>query len=342
MEITEMGSQPFESGYIALYRSGELKRRAEALEARLASCDICPRECGVNRLENKLGFCHSAHLPIVSAVCAHYGEEPVISGSQGSGAIFFGNCNMRCVYCQNHQISQDWRKQKSREMDCHTLAEHMLRLQDESGCHNINFVSPSHFVPQLIRAVLEAVPMGLRLPLVYNTGGYDSIESLQALDGIISIYLPDIRYSSDRWSKVLSLAPEYVKHSRAAIREMYRQVGDVVLDEAGLAQKGLIVRHLILPNGLAGSRDSLTWLAQELSPSVTVSIMSQYYPANRALRSHLLSRTISPSEYQEVVDLVNSLGLENGWLQEMGASENYLPDFTQQDDPFHSAVNDLR
>ena len=332
----------FEPGYIALCRSGELKRRAEALEARLSSCDICLRECGVNRLKGEQKFCRSAHLPVVSAVCAHYGEEPVISGSKGSGTIFFGNCNMRCVYCQNYQISQDGTRQQAKEMDFHTLAERMLYLQDELGCHNINFVSPSHFVPQLARAVLEAVPMGLRLPLVYNTSGYDSIKSLRMLDGIISIYLPDLRYSSDKWTRKFSQAPDYVAHARAAIREMYRQVGDVVLDDAGLAQKGLIVRHLILPNGLAGSQESLTWLVKEISPAVTVSIMSQYFPAHRAWRIPLLARAISPSEYSKVIELVDRLGLENGWLQEMEASEHYLPDFTRQDHPFDSAVGNLR
>ncbi len=331
-----------EPGYIALFQSGELERRAEALEARLGSCDICPRECGVNRLEGERGFCHSARLPVVSAVCAHYGEEPVISGSKGSGAIFFGNCNMRCVYCQNYQISQDWARQQSKEMDFHILAEGMLYLQDELGCHNINFVSPSHFVPQLVRAVLEAVPMGLRLPLVYNTSGYDSIKSLRELDGIINIYLSDLRYASDKWARKFSQAPDYVAHARAAIQEMCRQVGDVVLDDAGLAQRGLIVRHLILPNGLAGSQDSFTWLAGQVSPRVTVSIMSQYYPAHRAPRIPSLSRTISASEYSEVVKLIDGLGMENGWLQEMGASENYLPDFMRQGHPFDSTVGNLR
>ncbi len=338
----ETNRQLFEPGYIALYRSGELKRRAEALESRLACCDICPHECGVNRLAGERGFCHSAYLPIVSAVCAHYGEEPVISGSRGSGAIFFGNCNMRCVYCQNYQISQDRRRQQSREMDYHTLAERMLYLQDELGCHNINLVSPSHLVPQLVRAVLEAVPMGLRLPLVYNSSGYDGIKSLKELDGIIDIYLPDLRYASNKWARTYSKVKDYVGHARAAIKEMYRQVGDLVLDKVGLAQKGLIVRHLILPNGLAGSRDSLTWLVQEVSPKVTVSIMAQYFPAHHALRFPLLSRTISPSEYQEVVDLVNDLGLENGWLQEMGASETYLPDFSREGHPFDSAQGELK
>ncbi len=326
-----------EPGYIALYRSGELERRAQALEARLASCDICPRECRGNRLENELGYCHSGRLPIVSAVCIHQGEEPAISETRGSGAVFFGNCNMRCAYCQNYQISQNWEKQKSKEMECPTLAERMLYLQNELGCHNINFVSPSHFVPQLVRAVLEAVPMGLRVPLVYNTSGYDSVASLQELDSMISIYLPDLRYASDNWAKKFSDASDYVARARQAITEMYRQVGDLVVDEFGLAQKGLIVRHLILPNGLAGSEESLTWLARKLSPAMTVSIMSQYIPMHRALRIPLLSRTISVDEYETVLQLLTNLGLENGWVQEMGAAGDYLPDFERKGHPFSPA-----
>ena len=323
-----------EPGYVALYHSGELERRAQALEARLASCDICPRECKVNRLENETGFCHSAYLPVVSAVCAHHGEEPAISGSRGSGTIFFGNCNMRCVYCQNYQISQNWKKQKSKEMDCHTLAENMLYLQDELGCHNINFVSPSHFVPQIIRAIVQAVPMGLRVPLVYNTNGYDSIASLKELDGIISVYLPDLRYASDNWAKKFSQTQDYVVRARQAIKEMYRQVGDLVVDEFGLAQRGLIVRHLILPNGLANSEETLAWLAQELSPTVTVSIMSQYLPLHKAQRMQLLSRKISPAEYEKVLQLLSDTGLENGWIQEMGAADSYVPDFEREGHPF--------
>ena len=319
--------------YIARYQSGELEHRAELLEARLSSCDICPRECGVNRLENELGFCRSAHLPVVAAVCAHHGEEPVISGSRGSGTVFFGNCNMRCAYCQNHQISQGVSEQ-SREIDSHTLAERMLYLQDELGCHNINFVSPSHLVPQLVRAVVEAVPMGLRLPLVYNTSSYDSIKSLRELDGIISIYLADLRYASNKWGRKLSRASDYVERARAAIKEMYRQVGDLVVDGEGIAQKGLIVRHLILPNGLAGSQDSLAWLVSEVSPTVAVSIMSQYFPTHRASQIPLVSRTISLSEYLEVTGLLDELGIENGWVQEMDAPENYLPDFTGEGHPF--------
>lgn len=323
-----------EPGYIALFRSGELKLRANRLEARLASCDICPRECHVNRLENKRGFCDSGYLPIVSAVCAHHGEEPAISGSKGSGTVFLGNCNMRCVYCQNYQISQDPKRQNSRAMEFRKLADNMLYLQDELGCHNINFVSPSHFVPQLVRAVLEAVPLGLHIPLVYNSSGYDSVASLKELDGIISVYLPDLRYASDKWAMKFSRAPNYVEHARAAIVEMYRQVGKLVVSEFGVAQQGLIVRHLILPNGIAGSAESLSWLAREVSPMVTVSIMAQYYPSHKAPRKSLLSRTISRPEYDEVLKLLDEVGLENGWVQEMGSAENYLPDFDREGHPF--------
>ncbi|HUV57008.1 MAG TPA: radical SAM protein [Dehalococcoidales bacterium] len=323
-----------EPKYIALYRSGELERRAERLEARLASCDICPRRCEVNRLEGELGFCHSGRLPIVSSFCAHHGEEPALSGSRGSGTVFLGNCNMRCVYCQNYQISQNWEKQRANEIDCHSLAEHMLYLQDELGCHNINLVSPSHFVPQLVRVVLEAVPTGLKLPLVYNTNSYDAIETLRELDGIVDIYLPDLRYASDDRANRFSQAPDYVAQARQAIKEMYRQVGELVVDEFGVAQRGVIVRHLILPNGLAGSKESLGWLAREVSPRVTVSIMSQYHPMHRANQFPLLARPVSLAEYEEVRRVMEGVGLENGWIQEMGAQKVYLPDFEREGHPF--------
>jgi putative pyruvate formate lyase activating enzyme len=322
-----------EPGYIAMYLSGELADRVERLHARLAACDICPRECGADRLRDKTGSCHSAYRPIVSSFCAHHGEEPVLSGTRGSGTVFFGNCNMRCVYCQNHQISQDHRAQRRYEVDTSVLAEHLIYLQDELKCHNINFVSPSHFVPQMLRAVLEAVPMGLHLPLVYNSGGYDSVATLRELDGVIDIYLPDLRYASNELGRKYSRVRHYVASSRAAIREMYRQVGKLELDADGLARRGLIVRHLILPNGLAGSEDSLGWLAREISPEVAVSIMSQYYPAHKAHRYPELSRKITPGEYARVVGLVERLGIVNGWVQELSSAENYLPDFSRED-PF--------
>ena len=324
-----------EPSYLGLYRSGELQRRAEALEARLESCDICPRECHINRLKNEHGFCHSGHYPIVCAVCDHHGEEPAISGTRGTGAVFFGNCNMTCVYCQNYQISQDPERHSSEEVDFHHLAEKLIYLQDELQCHNISFISPSHFVPQLVRAILEAVPMGLRTPIVYNTNAYDSVASLRALDGIVDVYLPDLRYASDAWAARLSDTADYVTRARQAILEMHRQVGDeLALDDWGLARRGLIVRHLILPNGLAGSWDSLAWLLREVSPKVTVSIMSQYYPSYLASQIPQLGRKISVSEYLAVVELADELGLENGWIQEMDAAENYLPHFDRDGHPF--------
>jgi len=293
-------------------------------------------------LDSGSGFCHSGHLPIVSAVCAHQGEEPPISGTKGSGTIFFGNCNMSCVYCQNYQISQDWEKQKYKEIDCYDLAEKMVYLQDKLGCHNINFVSPTHFVPQLVQAILEAVPMGLEIPLVYNTHGYDSVASLKELEGIIDIYLPDLRYASDECAQKFSNTAGYVVHARQSIREMYRQVGDLVVDKSGLATKGLIVRHLILPNGLAGSSESLTWLASELSPTVTVSIMSQYKPVHRAIQEPLLSRMITINEYEMLTQILYNLGLENGWIQEMESAEYYLPDFEREGHPFSSTSDEYK
>jgi putative pyruvate formate lyase activating enzyme len=243
------------------------------------------------------------------------------------------------VYCQNHQISQNWRKQGAKQIDCHSLAEELIFLQDELGCHNVNFVSPSHFVPQLVRAVLEAVPMGLSIPLVYNSSGYDSLATLKELDGIIDIYMPDLRYASGDVAGKYSHAPDYVLHARRAIKEMYRQVGDLQVDEYGVAQRGLIVRHLVLPNGLAGSEESLTWLTRELSPTVTVSIMSQYIPLHRARSISLLSRRISVAEYETVLRLLSELKMENGWTQEMESAEDYIPDFEAEGHPFISNLD---
>jgi putative pyruvate formate lyase activating enzyme len=331
----------FEPSYLALYKSGELKKRATAFETRLAACDICPHNCGVNRLAGERGFCHSAYLPIVASYCAHRGEEPALSGSYGSGAIFFGNCSMRCVYCQNYQISQDWQTQQKNEIDITTLVKRMLYLQDELHCHNINFVSPSHFVPQAVKAVLEAVPLGLHIPLVYNTSGYDSLETIQALDGIIDIYLPDLRYADNKTGKKYSGVPDYVERSHTAIKEMYRQVGKLVMDGKGVARRGLIVRHLILPDRLAGSKESLGWLANEVSAEVTVSIMSQYYPIHHAAQFPSLARGITSSEYREVVGLLERLGLENGWAQEMESAVNYQPDFSRKGHPFEPTKADF-
>jgi len=326
-----------EPRYLALYRSGELEKRAAALEARLAACDICPRECGKDRLRGKLGHCETGALAVVSSVCAHHGEEPALSGTRGSGTIFFANCNMRCVYCQNYQISQCPVANRGNAVEARVIAEKMLYLQKELGCHNINLVTPSHVVPQIVRALVEAAKMGLHLPLVYNTSSYDSLKTLKELDGIIDIYLADLRYASNEIGRKYSHARNYADIARAAIREMFRQVGTLQEDAEGIAQKGLIVRHLILPNGIAGSEESLTWLAKEVSPEVTVSLMSQYYPAHKAggRRYPELGRKITQQEYNEAAGLLEKLGIENGWTQEMESAEIYRPDFSE-DEPFNN------
>jgi len=323
-----------EPGYLKLYRSGELSRRVGKLKSRLHACDICPHNCKIDRLAGERGFCGAAYLPAVASYCAHRGEEPPISGTRGSGTIFFGNCNMRCLYCQNYQISQDRQAQLQNEVTVSDLARDMLYLQDELKCHNINLVTPSHYVPQILEAVIEAVPAGFHLPLVYNTSGYDSLETIQLLDGIIDIYLPDLRYADDRWGKELSGVADYVERDRAAIKEMYRQVGNLGLDTAGVALRGLIVRHLILPEQMAGSEDSLRWLVGEVSPDIALSVMAQYYPAHRAHRVPALSRRITYEEYAEVTALLHRLDINNGWVQEMDASENYQPDFSREGHPF--------
>lgn len=321
-------------GYLALYQSGELSKRAAKLISRLEACDICPHRCGTNRLKNQTGFCRSGFLPVVSSVCAHHGEEPALSGSRGSGTIFFGNCNMRCVYCQNFQISQDEHAQKDNSISVQTLADKMLFLQNELKCHNINLVAPTHMVPQIVQALVLAVPLGLHLPLVYNTGGYDALETIQTLDGIVDIYLPDIRYSSNEVALKYSVVEDYVSHNRTALKEMYRQVGNLKTDSDAVAQRGLIVRHLILPEGLAGSGRSLRWMSRNLSPEVTLSVMSQYFPSHRASFFPEINRKINYAEYSAVVEVMEEEGMENGWLQELDAPENYLPDFKKDGHPF--------
>ena len=303
------------------------------LEDRLFHCDICPRACHINRMENEKGFCRSGSEACVSSYCDHHGEEPALSGGRGSGTIFFTGCNLKCVFCQNYQISQT-PDAGQHSLPSAELAQIMLYLQDSLHCHNINLVSPSHFVPQIVEALLTAVPLGLSIPLVYNTSAYDSLETLRLLDGIIDIYLPDIKYATDDRARAFSQAENYVETSRQAIREMYRQVGDLVTDEDGIAVKGLIVRHLILPNGIAGSADSLKWLAENISQHTAVSIMAQYHPSHLALHEPLLSRRINHSEYNQVVALLEELEMENGWLQEMESADFYLPDFGSRAHPF--------
>jgi putative pyruvate formate lyase activating enzyme len=323
----------YEPSYIALFHSGELADRVKKLKSTLLSCHVCPRECRVNRHEARCGFCQSGNRAVVSSFCDHHGEEPVLSGKHGSGTIFFHRCNLACIYCQNYQISQATDRD-SKELDGQALAEVMLYLQDALNCHNINLVSPSHFVPQIVEAVLFAVPLGLKIPLVYNTNAYDSLATLRLLDGIIDIYLPDIKYADDEFALKYSQARNYVSVSRASIKEMHGQVGDLRINAEGIAERGLIVRHLILPNNLAGSTDSLAWLVKHVSRATTVSLMSQYHPCHKALKEPLLARRINYVEYESVARCVELLGIENGWLQEMESPDHYLPDFRREGHPF--------
>lgn len=320
-----MNWKAFKPPYIALCSSGEVAERAARLERRLEKCDICPRKCGVNRLRGELGYCNSGAEPTVGSFCAHFGEEPVISGSRGSGAIFFTNCNLACVYCQNYQISQDPFRQKNNQVSIGKLAGFMLQLQ-EMGCHNINLVSPTHFTAQIVLAINLASQKGLKLPIVYNTNGYDLPETLAELDGIISVYLPDIKYSSNQMAQRFSDAPNYVEESRAAISEMYRQSGGLVLDE-GVANKGVLIRHLVLPGDISGSEDSLKWLAANVGKDVGLSLMSQYYPAHMANRYREISRSITRDEYLGVFKLAKQLGFKQVFAQQMESPGVYLPDF---------------
>ncbi|MHC1736917.1 MAG: radical SAM protein [Ignavibacteriaceae bacterium] len=323
------------SSYIKLHKSGELLQRGEMAKGMLYRCRVCPHVCAVNRFETKTGKCFSGVLPIVSSYGAHKGEEPVISGSRGAGNIFFGNCNLKCIYCQNYEISQNPKEECRNEVTPERLAEIMLEMQ-EGGCHNIGFVSPSHFVPQIISAVNIAAGKGLEVPLVYNSNGYDSVESLKLLDGIIDIYLPDFKYGKSDYGVEYSKVPDYFNVAKAAISEMYRQTGDdFFTDSEGVLRRGLIVRHLVLPNGLAESEEVFKFIAGELSRKVHMSVMSQYYPTHRAEREILLSRKVSVGEYERVRELLLKYDLEEGWVQEYESSDYYRPAFkASPDNPF--------
>jgi len=327
-----------DASYLSLLRTGELHRRVAALEALLERCTVCPRDCFNNRLQDEIAACYSGRLPIVSSYTPHFGEEPPLVGTRGAGNIFFGNCNLRCVYCQNYQISQTHKEQIKNEVTHERLAEMMLELQTR-GCHNINFVSPTHFAPQMARAILIAAEQGLRLPIVYNTNAYDSVEVLRLLDGIVDVYLPDLKYAGDDEGFLYSKVPSYASVSRAAIAEMYRQMGDeLVYDEDGLLKRGLVIRLLVLPNDVGGVGESLRWIHDELGSRVAVSLMAQYYPTNVAgtnQRYALLSRRIRETEWLRAVAALDEFGMEEGWMQEYdGASFYYRPDFDDTETPF--------
>ena len=296
----------FQPAYLRLLDNGELERRVTQAYQHLEACDICPRECGVNRRETVKGAsCHTGERAVVSSCNPHFGEEAPLVGTGGSGTIFFAWCNLRCQYCQNYEISQ---LGEGHEVRPEELAAMMLRLQ-EMGCHNINFVSPTHVVPQILAGVSIAAQAGLHVPLVYNTGGYDSLDTLGLLDGVFDIYMPDIKYSDEATARRLSKVKDYPAVNRAAVAEMHRQAGDLRMDERGIALRGLLVRHLVLPEGQSGTAGVVRFLAEQISPNTYLNIMDQYRPCYKASALPPLDRRITPDEYAEAVHLAQEAGL---------------------------------
>lgn len=299
-------AERFKASYLQLLHSGELTHRVQDAYARLEACDICARECGVNRRESAEGAgCHTGERAVVSSYGAHFGEEDPLVGTGGSGTIFFSWCNLKCQFCQNAEISQLGHGQ---EVEPEDLAKMMLSLQNQ-GCHNINVVSPSHVVPQILAGLLIAAQAGLHLPLVYNTGGYDSLKTLALLDGVVDIYMPDIKYADADVARRFSKISHYPAVNRAAVKEMHRQVGDLTTDSRGVAQQGLLVRHLVLPEGLAGTAEIVQFLRDEISPNTYINVMAQYRPCYRSHDLPPLDRPLSSKEYTAAVHLAEQAGL---------------------------------
>lgn len=296
----------FEPAYVHLLETGELAHRVEAAYAGLGCCRACGWECRVDRSSAPRGVCHTGSCARLGSYGPHLGEERPLSGWRGSGTVFFARCSLRCQYCQNHPISQG---ASGNEVTPQELASILLELQDR-GCHNINFVTPTHVVAPLLHAVHLAAQAGLRLPLVYNTGGYDSVETLQLLEGVMDIYLPDMKYASARSGLHYSKVRNYPAINQAAVKEMYRQVGNLQCDEHGLARRGLLVRHLVLPHGLAGTAEVVRFLAEEISPHVSLNLMEQYRPEWNARQFPKLTRAITAQEYASALQLAQAAGLD--------------------------------
>lgn len=300
-----MSRDKFSPAYIKTYREGHYGDIVHKANRMLESCSVCPRNCGVDRTKDEKGFCEAGYLPEVSSYSPHFGEETPLVGQHGSGTIFLTHCNLRCLFCQNYSIS---RGGDGREIPIRKLSRMMLELQN-LGCHNINFVSPTHFVPQILEALLHAIELGLAIPLVYNTGGYDAVETLRLLDGIFDIYMPDFKYSQRSVSQEYSRAPDYTRIAEKALEEMFRQVGDLQVDEQEIAVRGLLVRHLVLPAGLAGTRQVMRFLAAKISKNTYVNIMDQYYPCGDIPLNSPLQRRITSEEYQEAVTIAKEEGI---------------------------------
>jgi putative pyruvate formate lyase activating enzyme len=293
------------AAYVSLSEQGELAPRIEAALQMLRECRLCPHECRVDRAADHVGRCRTRRQALVSSIGPHFGEESPLVGTDGSGTIFFANCNMACIFCQNYDISH---LGHGREFSASRLAEAMLELQRE-GCHNVNFVTPTHVMPQIMEALPEAIEGGLRVPLVWNCGGYESLEALRLLDGIVDIYMPDLKYSDAETAERLSGPKEYPRHAFAALREMHRQVGDLRVNKQGVAERGLLVRHLVLPQNLAGTPEVMRFLA-ELSPQTYVNVMAQYHPCHRAWEDAKLANALTMREYRDAVQAALDAGLK--------------------------------
>ncbi|MGI6066914.1 MAG: radical SAM protein [Bacillota bacterium] len=293
-------------GYLLLAQTGVLKKRSQHAKKLMVSCRLCPHLCEVNRANGEKGICMAGDSVLVSSVIPHFGEEEVLVGKKGSGTIFFGFCNLKCVFCQNYELS---RYGEGHEVTIEQLASAMLQLQN-IGCHNINFVSPTHFAAQIIQAVSIAADNGLNIPIVYNTGGFDTVETLKLLDGIVDIYMPDVKFAEEDKAFKYLRVKGYPLAMKEAIKEMHRQVGDLKIDENGLAYSGLLVRHLVMPGGLAGTKEIMNFLAQEISPNTYVNIMGQYQPCFMAQEFPELNRPTSRKELSEAVRIAREAGLE--------------------------------
>lgn len=295
--------------YIDLYEKGELDRRIGLLMEILKECRLCPRECRINRLGGKVGYCKAPSELMVSSAFAHFGEEAPLVGFHGSGTIFLTHCSLRCIFCQNYDISHEGRGERITSSE---LARAMKRLQD-LGCHNINFVTPTHYAPQIIASLPEAIEMGLKLPIVYNCSGYESLEVIRLLEGIVDIYMPDAKYMDERQSQKYSNAPDYPEVLKIVLKEMHRQVGDLKINSSGIAERGLLIRHLVMPNGVASSEKVLKFVAEQISVHSYVNIMAQYRPEYRALDHSEISRRITQKEYWEAIQIARRFNLYRGF-----------------------------
>ena len=299
----------FIPSYIPLYEKGELSRRIESLKEYLRECRLCPRECRVDRLNGETGYCKAGADVLVSSAFPHFGEESPLVGNQGSGTIFLTHCNLRCVFCQNYDISHQGAGDRFAPSD---MAAAMVKLQ-KSGCHNINFVTPTHYAPQIVASLAKAIQVGLHLPIVYNCSGYESVEVIRLLDGIVDIYMPDAKFMEEEYSGKFCNAPDYPSVLKEVLKEMHRQVGDLTVNSRGIAERGLLIRHLVMPGGTASSGEVLKFIAEQISPHSYVNIMDQYRPEYRAHEYPEIDRRVSHKEYLEAIQLVKGFGLYRGF-----------------------------